>query len=157
MALFKYDFGGIGGLVQSGREALMKKDFEKALECFAEAAQKEPNYVVRSMHFSEGIWTYVGPTQYATGRLAEARQSLERAFITDKEDHLARLYWGLALLRDGDRTRGLAELRTGFAKPARLARLHRPQPALRALLGPRPANSIGNFENHRNRRTTRSR
>jgi len=70
--------------VQSGREALLKKDFEKALECFAEAAQKEPKYVVRSMHFSEGVWTYLGRTQYTTGHLVEARQPFERALITDK-------------------------------------------------------------------------
>lgn len=114
MTLFGSDSFAIGGLVQSGRQALLKKDFEKDLECFAEAAQKEPTYVVRSMHFSEGIWTYVGWSQYTTGRLREARQSLERALATDKEVRLARLYWGLALLRGDDRMRGLAKLRTGL-------------------------------------------
>lgn len=46
--------------------------------------------------------------------MREARQSLERALAVDKEDRLARLYLGLALLGSGDHLRGLPELRTGL-------------------------------------------
>jgi tetratricopeptide (TPR) repeat protein len=112
--LFGCEFFDAGGLVRSGRQALLKKDFEKALELFVQAAQKNPKYRFESMYFSEGIWTYVGRTQYATGRLSEARQSLERALDMDSEDHLARLFWGLTLLRDGHRARGIQELQSGL-------------------------------------------
>lgn len=77
--------------MQSGRETLIKKDLKKAVESFAEAMQKKPNYPVRSMHFSEGYGLI-------SGRLREVRQSLERALAVEKEDRLAKRYLGLALL-----------------------------------------------------------
>lgn len=52
---------------QSGRQALLRKDPAQALLHLAEAARREPNYVYRSAHSSEGVWTYVGRCQYATG------------------------------------------------------------------------------------------
>ena len=57
-----------GTQVQSGRRALLVNDPERALPYFLEAAQSDPNYVYRSVYFHEGIWTYVGRTQYATKR-----------------------------------------------------------------------------------------
>lgn len=78
---------------------------------FEEAARKAPNYVYRSAHFSEGIWTYVGRCQYATGNFAQAQQSLELALTKDQDDLLARLYLGLTLLRNGHERRGQTELK----------------------------------------------
>jgi tetratricopeptide (TPR) repeat protein len=102
------------GLVQSGRRALLVNDPELALPYFLQAAQADPNYVYHSVYFREGIWTYVGRAQYATKRYAEARQSLERALSLDPNDHLARLYLGLTLVRTGDRARGIKEIRSAM-------------------------------------------
>jgi tetratricopeptide (TPR) repeat protein len=103
-----------GTQVTSGRQALLANDPERALPYFLEAAQTDPNYVYRSVDFHEGIWTYVGRTQYATKRYAEARQSLERALSLDATDLLARLYFGLALARLGDNARGAKEILDGM-------------------------------------------
>ena len=85
-------------------------DPELALPYFLQAAQDNPNYVYQSVNFREGIWTYVGRTQYATKRYVEARQSLERALAVDPNDQLARLYFGLTLARSGEAARGTKEI-----------------------------------------------
>lgn len=100
-----------GTAVESGRQALLRKDPAQALLHFEEAARRDPNYVYRSAHFSEGIWTYIGRCQYATDNLSQAQQSLEMALTKDQDDLLARLYLGLTLLRSGDPSRGQTELR----------------------------------------------
>jgi len=100
----------VGTAVQSGRQALLRKDAARALPHFEEAAPRDANYVYRSAHFSESIWTYVGRCQYATGDLSQAQQSLELALTQDEDDILARLYLSLTLLRSGDRNRGQSEL-----------------------------------------------
>lgn len=99
------------GDVQTGRRALLVNDPESALPYFLEAAQRDPDYVYRSENFTEGIWTYVGRTQYATRRYQDALQSLDRALAKNKDDYMARLYYGLALVRTGDRARGLKEIK----------------------------------------------
>ena len=104
----------VAGQVQTGRQALLINNPEHALPYFLAAADSDPNYVYRSMHYSEGIWTYVGRAQYATGKLKEARQSLERALSIDKDDNLARLYLGLTLWRSGETPRGLKEIEAGM-------------------------------------------
>jgi tetratricopeptide (TPR) repeat protein len=103
----------VAGHVQTGRQALIINQPERALPYFLEAAQKDPDYIYRSMHFREGVWTYVGRAQYGTGRLKEAREALERALSIDKDDYLARLYLGLTLARSGD-SRGFKEIETGM-------------------------------------------
>jgi len=103
-----------GTQVQSGRRALLVNDPEGALPYFLEAAQNDPNYVYRSVYFHEGIWTYVGRTQYATKRYAEARRSLERALSLDRDDLLARLYLGLTLARSGEGAMGAKEILAGM-------------------------------------------
>ena len=102
------------GQVQSGRRALLANDPELALPYFLEAAQADPNYVYQSVYFREGIWTYVGRSQYATKRYADARQSLERALKHDPNDQLARLYLGLTLVRSGEAARGTKEIRSAM-------------------------------------------
>jgi len=105
----------VGGNFQSGRQALLRNQAEQALPYFLGAAQKDPDYVYRSMYFREGIWTYVGRTEYTLGKLKDARQSLERALAKDQDDNLARLYLGLTLMRGGEHERGIEELRAGMA------------------------------------------
>ena len=102
------------GQVQSGRRALSVNEPGGALPYFLEVAEKHPDYIFQAQLFREGIWTYVGRTQYALGRLAEARQSLERALSVYKDDMLARLYLGLTLIRSEDRSRGVKELESGL-------------------------------------------
>jgi len=104
----------VGTAVQSGRQALLRKDPAQALPHFEDAARKDPNYVYRSAHFSEGIWTYVGRCQYAIGDFSQARQSLELALTKDKDDILARLYLGLTLYRSGGESRGQSELQSAL-------------------------------------------
>jgi hypothetical protein len=48
------------------------------------------------------------------GRLPQAREALERALTANREEDLARLYFGLALAREGDRQRGLKEIEGGL-------------------------------------------
>ncbi len=98
------------GQFQAGRRALIVNQPENALGHFLDAAERDPDYIYRSMYFSEGIWTYVGRTQYALKRYAEARPSLERALAKDKTDNLARLYLGLTLARSGDPANGRKEI-----------------------------------------------
>jgi tetratricopeptide (TPR) repeat protein len=105
---------GVSVQFQAGRQALLVNDHERALGYFLEAAQGDPEYVHRSMHFSEGIWTYVGRSQYATGKLKEARQSLERALTLDPDDNLAKLYLGLTLARSGEFSAGSKNIESGM-------------------------------------------
>jgi tetratricopeptide (TPR) repeat protein len=106
--------GCAAGQVESGRRALLINNPEQALGYFLEVAQSNPNYIFQQELFREGIWTYVGRTQYATGRLQEARQSLERALSIYQDDYLARLYLGLTLARSGDHSRAVKEIENGM-------------------------------------------
>jgi tetratricopeptide (TPR) repeat protein len=105
---------GVGGQVYSGRRALLVNDHETALGYFNTAARADPAYVYRFDHFHEGVWTYVGRTQYAIKRYKEARESLERALKMDRDDNLARLYYGLTLARTGDLSRGVKEIESAM-------------------------------------------
>jgi tetratricopeptide (TPR) repeat protein len=104
-----------GGEVQAGRQALLKGSNETALGYFYSAAQRDPNYVYATGSSPrQGIWSYVGRTEYLTGRLPQARQALERALAANREEDIARLYLGLTLAREGDRQRGLKEIESGM-------------------------------------------
>ena len=63
--------------MQSGRQALLINKPEDALGYFQQVAQSNPNYIFQSGLYREGIWTYVGRSQYILGRLPEAGQSPE--------------------------------------------------------------------------------
>jgi tetratricopeptide (TPR) repeat protein len=102
------------GQVQAGRRALLVNDPEAALPYFLDAANRDPNYFYISERFREGIWTYVGRSQYGTKRYQEARQSLERALANDRDDNMARLYYGLTLVRLGDNARGVKEIKSAM-------------------------------------------
>ena len=104
----------IAGQVESGRRALLVNDPEAAIPHLLEASKNNPNYVYISDLFRESVWTYLGRSQYETKRYAEARQSLERALALDKDDLLARLYFGLTLTRLGDTTNGVKEIQSAM-------------------------------------------
>lgn len=102
------------GEVQRGRPQLIFGDPKVALAHFQRASELDSGYVKRFRAFDEGVWTYVGRANYATGRLPEARQALDRAISMNRNDNLARLYLGLVLTKSEDRTAGLRELETSM-------------------------------------------
>jgi tetratricopeptide (TPR) repeat protein len=105
----------VGGEVQSGRQALLEGKNETALGYFYGAAQKDHNYVYATGSSpKQGVWSYVGRSEYLTGRFRQARQTLERALAANREEDIARLYLGLTLAREGDRQRGLKEIESGM-------------------------------------------
>jgi tetratricopeptide (TPR) repeat protein len=103
----------VGGEIQKGRMELMYGDPKVALAHFQRAAELNPNYRLEYTIFPEGVWTYVGRANLASGMIPEARQALERARTRD-EDDLAKLYLGLALARGGDFDRASKELEAGL-------------------------------------------
>jgi tetratricopeptide (TPR) repeat protein len=104
-----------GGEVQSGRQALLEGKNEAALGYFYSAAQMDPNYVYTTGSSPrQGVWSYVGRSEYLTGRFPQARQNLERSLSANQQEDIARLYLGLTLAREGDRQRGLKEIEGGM-------------------------------------------
>jgi tetratricopeptide (TPR) repeat protein len=104
----------IAGQVQTGRQALLVGDMERALSYFQEAANNNPNYIYESVNFRESIWTYLGRAQYALGMYEAARKSFERALSVYRDDYLARIYLGLSLARTEDRSRAVKEIGSGM-------------------------------------------
>src|SRR4029450_5099632 len=104
-----------GGDVQYGRQALLAGNNEAALGYFSRAAQRDPNYIYATGSSpKQSVWSYVGRSEYLTGRLPQARQTLERALAANREEDIARLYLRLTLTREGDRQRGLKEIESGM-------------------------------------------
>ena len=104
-----------GGEVQWGRQALLEGNNEAALGYFYSAAQRDPNYVYKTGSSPrQGVWSYVGRSEYLTGRFPDARKNLERAISSNREEDIARLYLGLTLAREGDRQGGLKEIESGM-------------------------------------------
>ena len=104
-----------GGEVQYGRQALLAGKSNLALGYFYSAAQLDPNYVYATGSSpKQSVWSYVGRTEYLTGRLPQAQQTLERALAGNREEDIARLYLGLTLAKEGDRQRGLKEIEGGM-------------------------------------------
>ena len=102
-----------GGDVAAGRRAMFAGNNEAALSSFQSAAQADPNYKYGSA-YQQGVLSYVGRTEYALGRLPQARETLQKALIANKDEDIARLYLGLALARSGDRQAGLKEIESGM-------------------------------------------
>jgi len=104
-----------GGDVQSGRQALLAGNNEAALGYFSSAAKLDPNYIYATGSSpKQSVWSYVGRSEYLTGRFPQARQTLERALASNRDEDIARLYLGLTLAREGDRQRGLKEIESGM-------------------------------------------
>jgi tetratricopeptide (TPR) repeat protein len=104
----------IPGQFQSGHRAFLAKKYEESLAFFQKVAQANPNYTFESGLYRQGIWNYVGRAQYYSGKLLDARQSLERALAVYQDDHLARLYLGLTRGRSGDSANGLRDIENGM-------------------------------------------
>ena len=99
--------------IDLGRQAFFIGNYEAARNYFNDAAQVDPNYVYGTA-YRQGIWSYVGRTEYVTGNLQQARRDLERAIASDKDHDIARLYLGLTLIREADRDKGVKEIETGM-------------------------------------------
>jgi tetratricopeptide (TPR) repeat protein len=103
----------VGSDVAAGRRAMLAGNNQAALAYFQSAAQLDPNYKYGTA-YRQGILSYVGRTEYAVGRLPEARRTLEQALSANRDEDLTRLYLGLTLARSGDRQRGLKEIEGGM-------------------------------------------
>jgi tetratricopeptide (TPR) repeat protein len=88
-----------GGEFASGRRALMAGDYPLALSYFEPIAKRDPSFVAPFSSIRESIWTYLGRAQYQTGKLVEAKASLERALSQIPGDTVARLYLALTIRR----------------------------------------------------------
>ncbi len=103
------------GELQYGRQALLGGNNEAALGYFQSAAQRDPNFVYATGSSpKQSVWSYVGRSEYLTGRLPQARQNLERSLAGNGQEDISRLYLGLTLAREGDRERGLKEIESGM-------------------------------------------
>jgi len=105
--------GGAAQQVLLGRNALQTGRPEAAVPFLRQAVELDPNYRVSHV-LRESVLTYLGRAYYETGNFAEARPTLEKAIASDKDNHAARLYLGLTLLRTGDRVRGRKEAESGL-------------------------------------------
>jgi len=104
---------GVGTEFSSGRQALFKGNYEAALGFFQIAAQKDPGYVYGGV-LRQGVWSYVGRTQYLIGQYPQAEKTLEQARGGPNNNELANLYLGLTLMRMGDRQKGVEDLQAGM-------------------------------------------
>jgi tetratricopeptide (TPR) repeat protein len=103
----------VAGDVQAGRNALHTGRPQDAVSYFMRGAEVDPTYRI-PYRIPVGVLTYLGRAYYETGRDEEARKALEKAVSLNKDDSLAHLYLGLALLRTGDRNRGRKEIDGGL-------------------------------------------
>jgi tetratricopeptide (TPR) repeat protein len=103
----------VGSDVAAGRRAMLAGHNEAALAYFQKAALADPNYRYGTA-LQQGIYSYVGRSEYAIGKLPQARETLEKALSANRDEDLARLYLGLTLARSGDRQRGLKEIEGGM-------------------------------------------
>ncbi|HSK31145.1 MAG TPA: hypothetical protein VLA17_14395, partial [Candidatus Limnocylindria bacterium] len=67
--------------VSYGRQAFLVGNNEVAVGYFQRAADANPNYVYGA-DLRQGVLSYLGRSEYALGRLPQARQTLQRAIIT---------------------------------------------------------------------------
>ncbi len=115
LAIYLSGCGSIqtAGEVTQGRQAFLIGNNAAALAYFQSAAQRDPDYIFETP-LRQGVWSYVGRTEYVVGRFPQARQSLERALSANRREDIARLYLGMTLAREGDRQRGLKEIEGGM-------------------------------------------
>jgi tetratricopeptide (TPR) repeat protein len=102
----------VGGDVAQGRQAMFRGDNPSALGYFQSAAQADPTYIFGT-ELREGTLSYLGRAQYLNGQLAPARDTLQKSLAAHKSDHLARLYLGLTVARQGDQQSGLRDIQAG--------------------------------------------
>jgi len=83
----------------AGRQALLRGEPDNALLYFDRVARSDSTFVTDLVSPRRSVWTYVGRAQYNSGKYTEARAAFEKALSHLNEDHMARLYLGLTLLR----------------------------------------------------------
>ena len=83
----------------AGRQALLRGEPDNALIYFDRVARGDSAFVTDLVTPRRSVWTYVGRAQYNSGKYTEARSAFEKALSHLSEDHVARLYLGLTLLR----------------------------------------------------------
>jgi tetratricopeptide (TPR) repeat protein len=103
----------VSGAVQSGRFALKGRQPDAAVAYFRRAAELDPDYVLPFVS-RETVQTYLGRAYYEAGKFPDARRALELALKKNEQDYTARLYVGLALLREGSRDQGRRETESGL-------------------------------------------
>ena len=104
---------GVSTDVAAGRNALQTGRPHDAVGYLRRAADLDPDYKTPD-RVPERVLTYLGRAYYETGDDAAARQTLEKAVTMHRDDPLAHLYLGLALLRGGERERGRKEIEEGL-------------------------------------------
>lgn len=87
------------GDFQLGRQALLRAEPENALTYFNRVTAADNGYSTHSGLLRESIWTYVGRAHYNSGRYSEARAAFDRALLQFNDEHVARLYRALTLVR----------------------------------------------------------
>jgi tetratricopeptide (TPR) repeat protein len=105
----------VGSQIEAGRQDLLIGRSASAVSHFQEAANLDPSYERSIGYMREGVWTYLGRANYDAGKLAEAREDLERALARNQPDYFANLYLGLVLAKAEERGQSLRELKTGLA------------------------------------------
>jgi tetratricopeptide (TPR) repeat protein len=103
----------VGQQLYAGRNALQTGRPDDAVGFLMAAAATDPNYRI-PYRVGVGVLTYLGRAYYETGRNNEAQQTLEKAVRQDPSDHLARVYLGLALLRNGESGPGRKQVEAGL-------------------------------------------
>src|SRR5262245_57789707 len=83
----------------SGRRALLRGEPDNALLYFDRVARENPAFISNTVSPRRSVWTYVGRAHYNAGRYSEAKAAFEKALSHMNDDHFARLYLGLTLLR----------------------------------------------------------
>ena len=87
------------GDFQLGRQALLRGEPDNALIYFDRLTVRDPGFSTYSGPLRESVWTYVGRAHYNSGRYPEARAAFDRALLQFNDEHVARLYRGLTLIR----------------------------------------------------------
>jgi tetratricopeptide (TPR) repeat protein len=111
--LFTPGCSGIGSDVLAGRNALQTDRPNDAIGYLTRAADADPNYKI-PYRVRVGVLAYLGRAYLETGKDTEARRTLEKAVNLDKDDPLAHLYLGIAMLKTGERERGRKEIEDGL-------------------------------------------
>jgi len=102
-----------GTEVAYGRRALVGGDYETSLGFFQSAIQTDPSFKYGTA-YQQGLLSYVGRSEYLSGRLPQAQQTLQKSLAVNKDEDIARIYLGLTLIRTDNREAGLKDVETGM-------------------------------------------
>ena len=103
----------VGGEVQAGRNALQTGRPEAAVGYLAKAAEVDPDYRI-PYRVPAGVLGYLGRAYLETGKVSEARRTLEKAVNIAPQDPFVPLYLGIALIQTGASERGRKEIEAGL-------------------------------------------